>query len=178
VIAGAWLVSDTSWKAFERRIAAALGTRRIPVTGERAGADLEDGLFVYQAKLGRRCPAYLREWLAGIRFAGAARSPGKVGVVVWKPKGGRDGDALVVLAFADWRDLHGSAVRLTADATVAAASVPKRSAGRSGLCARKGCTNPLPTGPRHGSPARFCSRQCRVLAWKITHRGPAFGVAA
>jgi len=36
----------------ERRLARALGTERVPVTGERAGADFVDGVFAYQAKLG------------------------------------------------------------------------------------------------------------------------------
>jgi hypothetical protein len=97
-------MTDRSWKAWERRLAHALGTRRIPVTGERAGADVVDGLFAYQAKLGRRCPAYLRAWLAGIVTAAERR--GLVGVVVWKPNRARDRDALVLLRFADWRELH------------------------------------------------------------------------
>lgn len=100
-------MSDTSWKAFERRVAVALGTRRIPVTGERAGADLEDGMFCYQAKLGRRLPSYLREWLSGIVAAGLKRSPAKVGVVVWKPMYADDADALVIVRFRDWVALHG-----------------------------------------------------------------------
>src|SRR5260370_23732792 len=70
---------DTTWKAFERRLAQALGTGRVtgrvPVTGERAGADFGDGMFGYQAKLGRRCSAYLRDWLAGV-VAAAQRPPG------------------------------------------------------------------------------------------------------
>src|SRR2546428_12379068 len=97
-------MSDRAWKAFERRLARQLGTHRIPVTGERAGADFADGMFAYQAKLGRRCPAYLRAWLAGILAAGERR--GLVGVVVWKPKGARDEEALVVLRFRDWVELH------------------------------------------------------------------------
>ena len=44
-------MSDRAWKAFERRLARQLGTQRIPVTGERAGADFTDGMFAYQAKL-------------------------------------------------------------------------------------------------------------------------------
>ena len=96
-------VSDRAWKAFERRLARRVGTQRIAVTGERHGADFRDGLFAYQAKLGRRCPAYLREWLAGIvASAGSER----VGVVVWKPKGERDSEALVIVRFQDWRELH------------------------------------------------------------------------
>jgi hypothetical protein len=50
-------VTDCAWKAFERRLARDIGSARIPVTGERAGADFQDGMFVYQAKLGRREPA-------------------------------------------------------------------------------------------------------------------------
>ncbi len=98
-------MTDREWKAFERRLARSLGTQRIPVRGERDGADFEDAMFAYQAKLGRRYPAYLRSWLAGIVDAG--ERSGLVGVVVWKPKGGRDEDALVVLRFRDWCDLHG-----------------------------------------------------------------------
>jgi hypothetical protein len=97
-------MTDRAWKAFERRLARELGTRRIPVTGERVGADLVDGMFAYQAKLGRRCPAYLGRWLRGIVTAAERR--GLVGVVVWKPKHERDADALVLLRFADWRELH------------------------------------------------------------------------
>ncbi len=102
-------VADRGWKAFERRLARQLGTQRLPVTGERAGADFCDGMFAYQAKLGRRLPAYLQRWLAGIVAAGERR--GRVGVVVWKPKGARDRDALVVVRFADWRALHVGRVR-------------------------------------------------------------------
>jgi len=94
-------VSERAWKQFERRLAHALGTQRIPVTGERAGADFVDADYAYQAKLGRRCPAYLQAWLAGISTAAAQR--GLRGVVIWKPKGARDADALVVLKFKDWR---------------------------------------------------------------------------
>ena len=56
---------DKSWKAFERRIARKLGGKRIPVTGERDGADVVAGPFVYQAKLRRGLPSYLRDWLRG-----------------------------------------------------------------------------------------------------------------
>ena len=102
-------MTEKSWKAFERRAAKALGTRRIPVTGERAGADVEDAMFAYQVKLGRAQPSYLRRWLAGIVGAGLCRRPAKIGVVVWKPKGSRDTGALVILRFSDWVDLHGGA---------------------------------------------------------------------
>ena len=74
---------DKSWKAFERRLARRVGGRRIPVTGERDGADvIADGAFCYQAKLRRGMPSYLRDWLRGIVAAG--ERSGTTGVVVWK----------------------------------------------------------------------------------------------
>ncbi len=101
-------MSDTRWKAFERRLAIALGTTRIPVTGERAGADFEDGMFVYQAKKrAGQFPEYLAEWLRGIQAAGERRDPTKVGVVILQRPRSRDGDALVVVSFKDWLLLHG-----------------------------------------------------------------------
>ena len=76
--------------------------------GWRCGADGEDGLFVYQFELGRRMPSYPREWLAGIRGAGARRRrPEKTGVVAWKPLGALHADAVVLVAWADWVALHG-----------------------------------------------------------------------
>jgi hypothetical protein len=106
-------VSDTGWKQFERRCARALGLERIPVTGERDGADFRDGMFAYQAKKGRRFPSYLTDWLCGIR-ATAARSA-RVGVVIWQDRGKRDADAVVVLAFRDWVELHGRVRDATGD---------------------------------------------------------------
>ena len=63
-------MADKSWKAFERRLAKRVGGRRIPVTGERDGADVVAGPFVYQAKLRKGVPEYLREWLRSIVAAG------------------------------------------------------------------------------------------------------------
>ena len=154
-------MSDRSWKVFERRLARALGTRRIPVTGERAGADLQDGRFAYQAKLGRRFPAYLLEWLSGI-VAAAART-GHIGVVVWKPKRVPDAEAVVLLRFADWAALHVGTPTTTPRQRLA--TLPLAS-----ICARPGCGQPLPaTQRRHGSPRRFCSDRCRLLAWRTAH---------
>lgn len=94
---------DRAWKAFERRVATRLRGCRIPVTGERAGVDVDAGMFCYQVKLGRRMPAYLRQWLDGIATARATQ----IGAVVWKPLYARDEDAVVVLRLRDWQDLHG-----------------------------------------------------------------------
>ena len=100
-------MADRSWKAFERRLAHRMGGRRIPVTGERDGADvIGGGPFVYQAKLRRGVPSYLRDWLRGIVAAGERANA--VGVVVWKAPRARDDDAVVVLRLKDWEALHGN----------------------------------------------------------------------
>ena len=97
---------DRAWKAFERRVAKRVGGKRIPVTGERDGADVDAGPFVYQCKLRRGLPSYLRDWLRGIVEAGDRC--GSTGVVVWKAPGARDDDAVVLLRLADWADWHGA----------------------------------------------------------------------
>jgi len=100
-------MSEPGWKKFERRIAGRHGGRRKPNDGSRQGSDTQEtGAFVIQCKLGRSCPTYLRDWLDGIRAA-AARHFDKTGIVVWKPRGARDDDALVLIALKDWIDLHG-----------------------------------------------------------------------
>ena len=99
-------MSDFAWKSFERRLAARVGGRRIPVTGERDGADVIAGsAFVYQCKLRRGLPGYLRDWLRGIVAAG--ERTGSTGVVVWKAPRSLDDDAVVILRLRDWQDLHG-----------------------------------------------------------------------
>ena len=98
-------MADKSWKAFERRLAHRLGGRRIPCTGEKDGIDVDAGPFVYQAKLRRGVPSYMRSWLRGIVEAGARK--GSIGVLIWKAPNARDDDSLVLLRLKDWEDLHG-----------------------------------------------------------------------
>ena len=100
-------MSDRGWKAYERRIARLLGTQRIPVTGERAGADLETPLLAVQAKKRATVPGYWFEWLDGIRVAAARRN--KIGVVVMQRPYGVELDSLVVLSLRDWIELHSPA---------------------------------------------------------------------
>lgn len=99
-------MGDTSWKAFERRQCRDMGVERIPCTGERAGADGATALFAFQFKLRRSLPLWLWTWLGGI--VAHAESRGKVGVLVLKRPRQRDTDALVVLRWQDWLDLHGA----------------------------------------------------------------------
>ena len=98
-------MADKSWKSFERRLANRLGGRRIPCTGEKDGIDVDAGPFVYQAKLRRGVPSYMRSWLRGIVEAGARK--GSIGVLIWKAPNARDDDSLVLLRLKDWEDLHG-----------------------------------------------------------------------
>lgn len=86
-----------------------VGTERIPVTGERHGADFEDGLCAYQLKVRKALPAWLWDWLTGIQQNGTPR--GKAGVLVLKLPRMRDDEALVVLAWRDWVALHGDALK-------------------------------------------------------------------
>ncbi|HWP38985.1 MAG TPA: hypothetical protein VNL18_15670 [Gemmatimonadales bacterium] len=97
-------MADRSWKSYERRCAKLLGTRRIPVTGERHGADAETPLFAIQFKHRQAFPGYVARWLDGIRAAAAPR--GKIGLVVMQRPQHRDLDSLVVLSLRDWIALH------------------------------------------------------------------------
>lgn len=84
-----------------------VGTERIPVTGEREGSDFTDGIACYQLKSRRSLPAWLWTWLSGIRHTGKRHD--KVGVLVLHQPGQDRRDALVVLSWDDWTDLHGRA---------------------------------------------------------------------
>jgi hypothetical protein len=98
------MTARNTWKSFERRVAKAVGGRRIPVTGiDRNGCDVDAGPFVYQVKLRQGQPGYLRDWLSGI----CGQTSDGTGVVIWKEPGGRDDEAIVVLRFKDWIAHHG-----------------------------------------------------------------------
>ncbi len=98
-------VADRTWKAFERRVAAAVGGVRHPVTGERAGADVESDRLVIQVKRGYTLPKYLRGWLQGMIDWRNANAEGKIACVVWQRKGGPDKDALVFLRLEEFQEL-------------------------------------------------------------------------
>ena len=100
-------MTDMTWKAYERRLAKLLGTQRIPVTGERNGADAETPLFCFQFKKRQTFPGYVAEWLDSIRTNAAMREPAKIGVVVMQRPRRDDLDSLVVMSVRDFIDLHG-----------------------------------------------------------------------
>src|SRR5438309_642805 len=77
------IVSERGWKRFERDLARDVGTERIPVTGERDGADFETAVFVYSAKQrAAQFPRTVAAWLDRVVGKARSRTPGKVGVVV------------------------------------------------------------------------------------------------
>lgn len=101
-------MSEKSWKKFERRCAERMGGDRRPVTGiDRGDGDAFTAIFEMQCKLRAGQPSYLREWLNGIVASASARN--RIGVVVWKEpgKGRDDNEALVVMRWKDFVDLHG-----------------------------------------------------------------------
>ena len=95
-----------SWKAAESRFARDVGSERKPCDGSREGADFEDALFCYQLKVRRMLPRWLWTWLLGIQET-ASRS-GRIGCLVLKRPRQEDREALVILPWRDWVELHGS----------------------------------------------------------------------
>ena len=83
-----------------------MGCERIPVTGERDGEDFQTPMFAFQLKVRKMLPLWLWTWLSGV--VGKAQETNRVGVLVLKMPGQQDTDALVILRWSDWCDLHGS----------------------------------------------------------------------
>lgn len=97
---------DKAWKQVERRFARDVGVERIPVTGERHGADFTDALCSYQVKCRKSIPGWLWTWLSGIQ--GTAQKSGKAGVLVLKRPRQPDEEAVVILSWREWVELHGA----------------------------------------------------------------------
>ncbi len=98
-------MSERSWKTAERRLARDVGNEREPVTGERGGRDFGKlGAFAYQSKVRRSLPTWLFDWLGGI--VTTAKRHNQIGVLVLnRPRSPRR-NALVVLRWSDWCELH------------------------------------------------------------------------
>ena len=104
------MTARTTWKNYERLVAADLGGRRIPVTGiDRDGADVVTDMFAIQVKLRKSIPAWLGQWLSGIC---ATATDGRIGVLVLRKPRQDTKDALVVVRYADWVSLHGAPQRV------------------------------------------------------------------
>jgi hypothetical protein len=80
-------------------------------------------MFAIQAKLRKRLPVFLMDWLDGIRATAARAGGGRIGIVIWKPPGVRDDNAVVLQSLKDWEDLHGVACYTAQAASDAAAEL-------------------------------------------------------
>ncbi len=97
-------MSDTRWKATERRIAALVGGRRVPVSGRARGdaPDIAHPWVALEVKDRASLPLWLLDVLAQ---AEASATPDQLAVAVLHRAGDRHDHALIVLrlgAFVDW----------------------------------------------------------------------------
>jgi hypothetical protein len=97
-------MADKRWKATERRIAALLGGRRVPVSGRGRGdaPDIAHPWLSVECKDRATLPAWLLDALAQ---AEASATPDQLPVAVLHQAGDRHDRAVVVLrlsAFRDW----------------------------------------------------------------------------
>ena len=60
-------------------------------------------LFRYQIKSRQGIPSYVRQWLRAAQGDDGER----IGVLIWQEPHKADAEALVVVRFADWVELHG-----------------------------------------------------------------------
>jgi len=98
------VVGDKRWKNTERRIAALLGGRRVPVSGRGRGdaPDIAHPWLALEVKDRASLPAWL---LDALDQAEASATPAQLPVAVLHRSGDRHDAALVVLrlaAFVDW----------------------------------------------------------------------------
>jgi len=97
---------DRGWKAFERRVAAWFHQgQRIPVTGERDGADIDAAPFWVQCKL--RKALSLRAARSALIRLQAKVPEGDTALLVHKFPGERDTEAVVMMLASEFKGWHG-----------------------------------------------------------------------
>ena len=89
------------WKACERKVAALLGGRRIPVSGRGRGdnPDIHHELFSIEVKSRKTIPAWLED---AMRQAEASVKDGRLPVVVLHQDRAPYAESLVVLRLSDF----------------------------------------------------------------------------
>lgn len=99
-------MSEKRWKAFERRVAAILGGRRVPVTGRSRGdaPDIAHPLYAVEVKHWTRQPETV---LAAMRQAKASVRDSRIPVVVIGSPGVDVRRSLVILELGDFADHFG-----------------------------------------------------------------------
>ncbi|TMB70442.1 MAG: hypothetical protein E6J43_01945 [Chloroflexi bacterium] len=98
-------MTDRAWKRQERQVAAALGSRRNPNSGEHR-TDIDAGPFAVEHKARKSMPKWLTGALQQARNSAGDRTPV---VVLTQVSQGRKAQRYVVLDFSDWADWHGDA---------------------------------------------------------------------
>lgn len=97
-------MSDPTWKAAERAVAAILGARRVPVTGRARGSapDAEHPTLSIEIKHRKLLPDWLHDAMAQ---AEASQREGQAPIVVLHQARTPYKDSLVVLRLHDFIDL-------------------------------------------------------------------------
>ena len=96
-------MTDKAWKAQERIVAAALGSKRNPNTGEKR-IDIDAGPFAVEHKARRRLPGWLTGALRQARDGADGRTPI---VVLSEVRQGVKAQRYVLLSLEDWLAWHG-----------------------------------------------------------------------
>ena len=96
-------MTNPAWKRTERRIAALLGGRRVPVTGRQRG-DVPD-IAHDQLSIEVKHRASIPQWLCeAIEQAQASATPAQIPIAVIHQHGKPYADALVVMTLADFTE--------------------------------------------------------------------------
>ncbi len=95
-------MTDKAWKAQERIVAAKMGSRRNPNTGE-SRIDIDAGPFAVEHKARRRLPGWLTGALRQARDGADGRTP-IVGLS--QVRQGVKAERYVLLSLEDWLDWH------------------------------------------------------------------------
>lgn len=94
-------MANATWKRHERRVAQALGGRRLGATG-RENPDVDAGWLQIECKHRARLPGWIGQALAKVR---GQAGPGRLGIVVAHELRGRD--SWVILSLKDFQEWFG-----------------------------------------------------------------------
>jgi hypothetical protein len=99
-------MSDKAWKRTERAVAAAIGGRRVPVTGRQRGdaPDVDHPWISPEIKHRKILPAWI---LDAMDQAKAAARENQLPVAILHASGKRHSSDLVVLTLGDFQDWFG-----------------------------------------------------------------------
>ena len=102
-------MSEKAWKRVERKIAAFIGGKRVPITGRTRGdaPDIEHELLVPEVKYRKRLPDWLHDAMDQAEKAEAATSPiatAKIPCVILVEHGMSIKDGYAVIRLQDVKD--------------------------------------------------------------------------